>query len=280
MKSDSLFYQVFQTSPQVFFELVGSDQAQSGLYSFISQEVKQTRFQIDGIFLPHHRRSDLPLYFVEVMGYKPKQGKHFYQELFTEIHLYLNDYQPRNDWKVVVIFTEHRFDPGIPIQLNEYSKNPRLQRLYLDRLPVEPDTQSLETAALQLIGIKPKVAATNAQTLVTRARAEVTDALELANILELINTICVYKFPNLTREEIERMLGLSELRQTRVFQDAQQEKALSLVTRLLTLKCGQPTLEQEAQLQKLSAPKVDELAEALLGFSSPEDLSAWLQEHS
>lgn len=101
----------------------------------VSQEVKQTRFQIDGILLPHHRRADLPIYFLEVMGYKPKQGKHFYQEFITEIHLYLNDYEPVNDWRAAIIYTQRSFDPGFPPQLREYAEGDRVQRLYLDRLP-------------------------------------------------------------------------------------------------------------------------------------------------
>jgi predicted transposase YdaD len=142
MQSDSLFYELFQTSPQVFFELIGTQPPQQGLYSLISQEVKQTRFQIDGVLLPHHRRTDLPIYFLEVMGYRPKQGKKFYQELITEIHLYLNDYEPKNDWRVVVIYTQRSYDPGLPIHLSEYAQGDRLQRIYLDKLPPEWEGRS------------------------------------------------------------------------------------------------------------------------------------------
>jgi predicted transposase YdaD len=39
----------------------------------------------------------------------------------------------------------------------------------------------------------------------------------------LITTVFVYKFPTLTREEIELMLGLDNLKQTRFYQEAQQE---------------------------------------------------------
>lgn len=42
-------------------------------------------------------------------------------------------------------------------------------------------------------------------------------------LLELIETILVYKLPNISREEIEAMFGLSELKQTRVYQEAKQE---------------------------------------------------------
>ncbi|MEQ8960372.1 MAG: DUF2887 domain-containing protein, partial [Coleofasciculus sp. C2-GNP5-27] len=41
--------------------------------------------------------------------------------------------------------------------------------------------------------------------------------------IDLIETIIVYKLPQKSREEIEGMLGLSELKQTKVYQEAKQE---------------------------------------------------------
>jgi predicted transposase/invertase (TIGR01784 family) len=49
------------------------------------------------------------------------------------------------------------------------------------------------------------------------------DATLQQQIIELIETVVLYKFPNLSREELETMLGLSELKQTRVYQEARQE---------------------------------------------------------
>ena len=257
MQSDSLFYRIFQSSPQVFFELIGASLPQSGLYSMVSQEVKQTRFQIDGILLPHHRRSDLPIYFLEVMGYKPKQGKHFYQELITEIHLYLNDYAPTNNWKAVVIYTQRSFDPGLPIQLSEYAQGDRLQRLHLDRVPKTMQGRSLEVNAIQLMGTKKEEVASQAQQLIERARTELTDATSRRDLLELIQTICVYKFPDLTRQEIELMVGLNELKQTRVYQEAVEEGGLKTkietIPRLLQLGLS---VEQVAQALELPVEEV------------------------
>jgi predicted transposase/invertase (TIGR01784 family) len=55
----------------------------------------------------------------------------------------------------------------------------------------------------------------------------------------LIETIIICKFPQKSREEIEQMLGVSELKQTRVYQEALEEgegKAkLEAVPRLLAL---------------------------------------------
>ena len=50
-----------------------------------------------------------------------------------------------------------------------------------------------------------------------------TDTLSQRKVLEFIETIVVYKFPNLSREEIETMLNLNLLKQTRVYQEAKEE---------------------------------------------------------
>ena len=50
-----------------------------------------------------------------------------------------------------------------------------------------------------------------------------TDDIILQKVIESIGTIVLYKLPNLRREEIEAMLGLDLLRQTRVYQEAKEE---------------------------------------------------------
>jgi predicted transposase/invertase (TIGR01784 family) len=137
MKTDSLFYKVFQLIPSAFFELISETDPRTVTYAFISQEVKQTSFRLDGIFMPPPRLPQFPIYFLEAQAYKEKKGENFYRRFFGEIHLYLKDYAPTNDWRAVVIFTEKRFDPKIPLHYREYDNNPRVQRIYLDQLPPE-----------------------------------------------------------------------------------------------------------------------------------------------
>lgn len=52
------------------------------------------------------------------------------------------------------------------------------------------------------------------------------------NIIELVNTIIVYTFTNLSRQEIDVMLG-TKLEETRVYRDAQEEKAIELALKML-----------------------------------------------
>ena len=94
----------------------------------------------------------------------------------------------------------------------------------------------------------------------------------------------VYKFLQLNREEIEEMLGLSELKQTRVYQEAleegRQEKGVTIVLRLLDRKLGQVAPDVLSQIQQLPTIQLEELREALLDFDSAQDLTDWLQGSS
>jgi predicted transposase YdaD len=53
MKTDSIFYRLFQEIPSIFFELIGNSPQLAELYQFSSVEVKQTALRIDGVFLPN-----------------------------------------------------------------------------------------------------------------------------------------------------------------------------------------------------------------------------------
>ncbi|MDJ0677966.1 MAG: DUF2887 domain-containing protein [Calothrix sp. MO_167.B42] len=76
---------------------------------------------------------------------------------------------------------------------------------------------------LKLIGMKAELAAESARELIARTREELADANAQRKFIELIETVFVYKFPDLSREEIEAMFGLNELKQTKVYQEAKAE---------------------------------------------------------
>ncbi len=48
MKTDSLFYRLFQTLPDLLFELIDQVPAQATAYRFTSVELKETTFRLDG----------------------------------------------------------------------------------------------------------------------------------------------------------------------------------------------------------------------------------------
>lgn len=220
LKTDSIFYKIFQLVPSAFFELIGETDPRISTYAFISQEVKQTAFRLDGIFMPPPRLRQFPIYFVEAQAYKEKRN--FYYRFFSEIYLYLNDYEPANDWQAVVIFTEKRFDQTLPRHYREYENNSRLQRIYLDQLPPGTGNCTLKIGLLQLLGTKQKEAPAKGRLLIDRTRQELTDLTVQRNFIELVETVFIYKFPELNSQEIGEMLGLGDLKQTRVYQEAEQ----------------------------------------------------------
>ncbi len=65
--------------------------------------------------------------------------------------------------------------------------------------------------------------AAQAKILIERAKQQPLDINVQRTIIELIETVIVYKFPKLTRQEIESMLGLNDLKQTKVYQEALEE---------------------------------------------------------
>ena len=85
MKTDSIFYRLFQELPSIFFELIGNSPQLAETYTFCSIEVKQTAFRIDGVFVPREDEQD-PIYFVEVQF---QNDTEIYSRLFSEIYLYL-----------------------------------------------------------------------------------------------------------------------------------------------------------------------------------------------
>jgi predicted transposase YdaD len=88
----------------------------------------------------------------------------------------------------------------------------------------------------------------------------------------------VYKFSNLSRDEVDAVLGI-ELEQTRVYQEAQIDGEQRLVLKQLTRKLGTITPEMRSRLSSLTIDRVESLGEALLDFTSIADLEAWLSQN-
>jgi len=63
-------------------------------------------------------------------------------------------------------------------------------------------------------------------------------------------------------------------------EEGRQEGEQSLILRQLTRRIGEVSPEMRLQVQALSLPQLESLGEALLDFSEPADLDAWLRTHS
>jgi predicted transposase/invertase (TIGR01784 family) len=102
MKTDSIFYRIFQTLPQSFFELINLPPSEANAYDFASVELKQTAFRIDGVFLPTNNQKKIPIYFVEVQFQRDEE---LYERICAETSLYFYRNRKRFcDWQVVIIY--------------------------------------------------------------------------------------------------------------------------------------------------------------------------------
>jgi predicted transposase/invertase (TIGR01784 family) len=222
VKTDNLFYELIKELPQIFFELIGKPDTNLNAYDFTAPEIKQQSFRLDGLFSTVEGFENEPLYFLELQTYKDEE---FYERLFGEIFLYFRQYRPPNpEWCAVVIYDRRSNETSLHLRYRSLVE-PHLRCFYLDELD-EVANDSLGIGILGLIVKSQKQAPEFAKQLINKARVELTDTLIQQKVLQFIETIVVYKFPNLSREEIEAMLNLNMFKKTRVYQETKEEVEL------------------------------------------------------
>jgi predicted transposase/invertase (TIGR01784 family) len=213
MHTDSLFYRLFQNWPELALILLQLDY-QPDSYRFTSEEIKQTGFRIDGIFKPTQTDSAQPLIFVEVQ-YQP--DAEFFGRFFTEISLYLYRHKPGRHWLALIIYPTRNVEKPPATEFEFMLNLPQFKRIYLEDYQ---ETTEPDYAMLRLISCREEHTAEQVKQLLAEK-----DALS-PELLEFIETVLVYKLPNLSREEIRIMLALNDvkLKQTRFYQEIAAEE--------------------------------------------------------
>lgn len=219
MKTDSIFYSLFQSFPSIFFELLNCPPSEANFYEFTSREVKQLAFRLDGLFLPNSNDSGKPFYVVEVQ-FQPDDN--LYYRLFGELFLFLRQYKPPHPWRVVVIYPTRSIEREQNLQFRELLALNRVRRIYLDELG-ETSSGSLGVGVVKLVIESEQTAPQLARRLIEQAREELTDEKIQRDLIDLIETIVIYKLPQKSRKEIEAMFSLAEIKQTKVYQEAKEE---------------------------------------------------------
>ncbi|MBW4552749.1 MAG: Rpn family recombination-promoting nuclease/putative transposase [Aphanocapsa sp. GSE-SYN-MK-11-07L] len=292
MKTDSIFFRIFHAHPGLLFELLGRSPDLAQGYEFRSVEIKQVAFRLDGVFLPKPDALDQTVWFTEIQF---QRDPTFYQRFFAEIYLYLDLHPQTVDWQAVVIFPARSIEPTNQNLYRANLNSDQVHRVYLEDLR-DASTASVGIGLMQLIVADPIDAIPKAKALLAKTQPLAKTDAKFTAIIELIETIVIYKFPSLSREAIESMLGLSELKQTKVYQEALEEGIAegeqrgrmmgrtegklegeqSVVLRQLARRIGNVPSDQQAQIRSLSLYQLEALAEALLDFSQLSDLTAWL----
>ncbi|WP_425216519.1 Rpn family recombination-promoting nuclease/putative transposase [Tumidithrix helvetica] len=288
MKTDTLFYQLFQTFHSLLFELLDRPASEAEGYQFSSIEIKEKAFRTDGVFIPS--TDDKLIYFTEVQF---QLNDDFYLDFEAEIRLYLKQYRPKQDWKAVAIFARSNCEPEPPKHCQEAIDSTRILRVYLEDY-LEQETDSPGLSIIQLILASEQKAPEMAKTIAAKVEQE-TDTDLQAEVVKFIETVLVYKFPKLTRTEIEKMFTQSDLKKTRVYQEALEEgeqrglqlgeqkglqRQVAILLRQLTRKFGQVSPRLKNRISKLSVVQLENLAEAIFDLETVADLNAWLKTHA
>ncbi|MEI6328840.1 MAG: Rpn family recombination-promoting nuclease/putative transposase [Pseudanabaena sp. ELA645] len=294
MRRDSIFYKLFQQFPPLLFQLLPSPPPNADTYRFDSVAVKEPKFEIDGVFLPNE--VDGVVYFCEVQFQKDEQ---LYERLFAESLLYFYRNRDRfSDWQTVIIYPSRSTEQSKIHPYEGLLNSDRVHRIYLSELG-NIRQLPIWVALMVLTTVDENQAPAEARYLLQRN----VDQSSSRAIIEMVTTIMVYKFEELSQQEVETMLGIT-LQETRVYREikakgvkqgrvqglmqgrkqgstqgrkqGREQEAVNLVVRQLTKRFGDLSEEIRVTISGLPLTVLEDLSEALLDFSDLADLQAWL----
>nr|WP_277875671.1 DUF4351 domain-containing protein [Aphanizomenon flos-aquae] len=148
--------------------------------------------------------------------------------------------------------------------------------MYLDEIA----SGSIGMGLIELIVSKENQSQELVKNLMTRTKTEVSNDSERQGIIELLESVLMSKFSQLTRQEIEAMFLVSDIKQTRVYQEAKEEGEKNLLLRQLSKRFGKLGDAYIKSINSLTIAQLEDLGEALLDFGDINDLEQWLKSHT
>ena len=290
MKTDHWFYGLFQSAPDLIALLLpasgavvpclGLDAPGDELYRFEAPELKAVNHRLDGAFWPKSVEAgtaEQPVVLLEVQMHAKPGFKH---RLGAQSFRFLQLNPQVMHLAVVVVVPHQRLKLGpdqLPQQLQAFLDG--VIWLSLEELGQQADLDPL--LALLTLPVRPE-AELKASTQQILARRP--------DLLSTVLTMLFERFSTFTPEEIMVIAGIptDQLLHTRAAQilldrgrqegEAQGEAKVTM--RQLNRRCGPLSDATTARIQALPLQQLETLAEALLDFSGPADLAAWLNGHS
>jgi predicted transposase/invertase (TIGR01784 family) len=208
--------------------------------------------------MPTEEEPNRPFYLTEVQ-FQPDDE--LYYRIFAELFIYLRQYKPVNPWQVVIIYPYRRIEAKDQVQFQELLNCDRVTRIYLDEL--EPEGEStLGLGVVKLILESETAAVETAKRLIAQAATELTNPNYQRDLIELIETIIIYKLTTKSREEIAAMLELKSWKDNRFYQESFAEGQMDAkIKAVKRLKHHGLTLEAIAESLELPLDLVREAAE-------------------
>ncbi|RUR86251.1 hypothetical protein DSM107007_21130 [Nostoc sp. PCC 7120 = FACHB-418] len=160
----------------------------------------------------------------------------------------------------MILYPSRSIDTGDIKHYREFFISERVRRIYLDEL-IDATSLPISLATVKLIVTSEDTAIVEARKLIARTKSEINLPAKQKEFLELIETIILYKLPSISKKELEEMFSLSDLRNTRYFQDVFQEgkeegERSGKLKAVPAMLAAGLTLEQVAQALDLSVEEV------------------------
>ncbi len=289
MKTDPLFYELFQTAPQIYFELLQIPQPCP--YRFESITVKATEKRIDGVLEP--TKPDQPIHFVEVQAAPDEE---IYWRVTREVATYFEQ-RPAlkgREWQAVVIWLgkpepKGQAKPwwtefGTVLLYDGQNK----QRLYsvdiIDLLGKLPENSLALNVLRPLIVDNERQVRQNISTWVEQIHATPGMSPDVEQRLVMVMTQLIEeKFKTLSYEELTMMLQLTPLRETASVQKVLQEELQSFsIDKLIKMikrkfKFAESTIAKiDTRLRQLTLKDLEILFESIFDLSTLRELNAWI----
>jgi len=289
MASDKLFYWLFQNQPDRIVSLLTDLPVDAGGYQFSAPVLKEREYRLDGLFLPPADRPELPAVILEA---QMAADSGFFMRLYAETARLLQQQAVIRNWRVVVVCPSRQLNFGDPSPVIEFLEK-RVQWLELLPSRQAADAPLLLQALGLLIQAEDQVAAAAER----RLKAEGTAVA--ADLSDVITAIFISRFSSRSIQEVcalggvtiedfsksvayQEIFGLGEARGeargvAKGKAEGKAEGESTVILRLLQRRCGPISAATTARIQALPLEKLEALAEALLDFSGPADLTAWLK---
>ena len=284
MKTDHWFYGLFQSAPDLIALLLpggaaapslGADAPGDAVYRFEAPELKAANHRLDGVLWPRGNESGTPDQPVVLLEAQMQGKPGFKHRLWAQTARFAQLHPQVQNLEVVVVVPHSRLRLGpdrVPRQLEGFLGG--VHWLSLEELGQQPRLDPL--VSLLTLPVLPKSGIPGATHQILEPRPD---------LLETVVSILGERFPHLTREEIMALINLptDHLRHTRLAQEWIAEGRLEgeavVALRLLNRRCGPLSEATTSRIQALPLAQLEALTEALLDFSGPADLAAWLVQH-
>jgi len=280
MKTDPLFYELFQAAPQTFFELVQITPPCS--YRFESITVKASERRIDGVFEP--TAVGQPIYFLEVQAF-PDNTIYFRQVHEVTVFFEQRPHLINQEWQGIVLWLDKSDDPGFgTLKLLARKPNPRLRSLDLIEL-----LKQLPETSLALNVLRPLLATNErevrqhvVQWVKNIRQTPLLNADTEERLISVLSQLIEQKFKTLTYKELSEMLRLTPLRETTSVQEVLQEEHVAILTRQIQKKfalSAEMSAAINTDLQQLDLATLRTLLDLIFDINSVEQLETWISSH-